>query len=125
MRRSWKTLPKPLRPPEMGDIAFQPPSAEHVSVKSEGSASHSSSYYPERSSYKNISIYVTKLPSTPFRRYRSRHELFSALWKKKTTLKSGKLHHQSELPSSGAFSSVPPPPIEWVSPTKGPISNAV
>ena len=64
MRRSKKTLPKPLRPPGSVDVALRP----HVTgLISAGPATPSdmSPKYPDRIAYKNISIYVTELPPTP------------------------------------------------------------
>ncbi|GFG17846.1 putative Invasion-inducing protein TIAM1/CDC24 [Aspergillus udagawae] len=77
VRRSYKCLPKPLRPPGIGNVVLQPPETGHISVgpgkSSDLTAPDFLSSYPERIAYKNISIYVTELPPTP-RFFRDRRE---------------------------------------------------
>nr|WDW19289.1 hypothetical protein [Penicillium meliponae] len=64
VRRSKKTLPKPLRPPGSVDVALRPPVTGLISA-GPANLPNVSPTYPDRIAYKNISIYVTELPPTP------------------------------------------------------------
>lgn len=77
VRRPYKTLPKPLRPPGIGNVVLQPPETGRISVGPGTSSDRTPpgfpSSYSERIAYKNMSIYVTELPPTP-RAFRNRCE---------------------------------------------------
>jgi len=61
-RKSESSLPKPLKPPSIGNLSF---SLANGNLRLETARSDLVTAREDRRSYKNISIYVTELPPTP------------------------------------------------------------